>query len=62
MIIFPGIFFFIIIIKKFSFFGLLGRGKKAKKKKLKMTKKILSITLHISGTIYHMIVIHGTLV
>ena len=50
MMISPGVFF---IFVKFSFFGAV-RGVKGQK----MTqddKKILSVALHISGTIYHRI-------
>ena len=57
MMIYPGVLFF-------HFFEIFifqtGRGVKGQK----MTqddKKVLSGALHISGTIYHMIVIYGTL-
>ena len=54
MIISPGGF---SIFTKFWFFGLL-RGKKAKNSP--KWQKILSVVLHISGTIHHMTVIYGT--
>ena len=41
----------------FSFFGLLGR-KRAKNGP--RWKKFMSVTVHISGTIHHMILIYGT--
>ena len=57
MIISPGIFFSFL---KFWVFGLLG-GLKGQKNGPNW-QKILFITLHISGTIHHMIVIYGTYV
>ena len=54
MIISLGVFF---IFAKFLFFGLVG-GKSAKSGP--KSQNVLSITLHISGTIHHMIVIYGT--
>ena len=55
MMISPNSFF---IFSKFWFCGLLVGWKG--KKWPKMKKKFLSVTLHISGTIHHMIVIYGT--
>ena len=51
------VFFFFFL--KFSFFRLLG-GKRGKNDL--RWQKIMSGALHISGTIYHMIVIYGTCV
>ena len=54
MIIYLGVSF---SFSKFWFFGLLGgkRGKNGTK-----WQKILSVAIHISGTIHHMTVIYGT--
>ena len=57
MVISPGVFF---SFSKFWFFRLV-KGVKGQKT-VQNDKKILSVTLHISGNIHHMIVIYGTLV
>ena len=48
-----GIFHF---FKIFIFQVVIG----VKGQKIAQNDEILSVTLHISGTIYHMMVIHGT--
>ena len=61
MVITLDVFSFFMI---FSFIGLLGGGGGGVVKRQKMAqddKNILSVALHISGTIYHMIAIYGTL-
>ena len=55
MIIPPGVFF---IFSKFWFFGLSWKEKG--KKQSRITKNSVRHTLHISGTIHHMIFIYGT--
>ena len=63
--IFSGCFF---IFFKFPFFGLLGRegrggGGEVKAHKIAQdNQKNMSVAVDISGTIYHVIVIYGTLV
>ena len=54
MVVSPGVFLF---LQNFGFLGFQG-GKNAKN--CPKWQKILSFTLHISGTIRHMIVIYGT--
>ena len=55
MMISPGAFFIFCL---FSFFGLLG-GVKGQKM-AQDDKKIMSVALHISGTIHHVIFIYGS--
>ena len=58
MMIYPGVFFFLHFFEIFIFQAV--RGVKGQKMALD-DKKVLSGALHISGTIYHMIVIYGAL-
>ena len=54
MMIYPGVFFFLHFFEIFIF--------QAVGQKMALDdKKVLSGALHISGTIYHMIVIYGAL-
>ena len=58
MMISPGIFFMFSIFFYIFIFWLLG----AKGQKMAQEhKKTLSVAVDISGTLYHMIVIYGTL-
>ena len=57
MIISPGIFF---ILSKCWFFGILGGGRGKRAKNGPNWQKIVSIALHISGAIHHMLVLQGT--
>ena len=56
MMISPGLFSFFI----FSFLMVLGGGGVKGQKIAQDDQKILSVELHISGTIHHMILINGT--
>ena len=57
-IISPGIFFLFFFFSKFCFLGSL-RGEWGHTKNGPKWQKILSVSLHILGTVHHMIVIFG---